>query len=126
MGMPEATGFALSDFFCLETKTLLFSVETEVSRVTSQNLLNSLGSIKSSGFAWRCNSTWCLINREGGRLIEESERGPASDRSDGSKSNLARANSEALVNNTCKQKKLYRVMLSGDDNEDGFKTNTSD
>ena len=56
------------------------------------------------------------------RLIEESERGPASD---GSKSNFARAKSEALVNNMCKQKKLYRVMLSGDDNENGFKTNRS-
>ena len=38
---------------------------------------------------------------------------------------LARAKSEALVNNTCKQKKLNRVMLNGDDNENGFKTNRS-
>ena len=37
----------------------------------------------------------------------------------------ARANSEALVNNTYKQKKLNRVMLNGDDNENGFKTNRS-
>ena len=34
---------------------------------------------------------------------------------------LARAKSEALVNNTCKQKKINRVMLNGDDNENGFK-----
>ena len=38
---------------------------------------------------------------------------------------LAIAKSEALVNNTCKQKKLNRVMLNGDDNENGFKTNRS-
>ena len=41
---------------------------------------------------------------------------------------LARAKSEALpslVNNTCKQKKLNRVMLNWDDNENGFKTNRS-
>ena len=38
---------------------------------------------------------------------------------------MARAKSEALVNNTCKQKKLNRVMLNGDDNENGFKTNRS-
>ena len=38
---------------------------------------------------------------------------------------LARAKSEALVNNTCNQKKLNRVMLNGDDNENGFKTNRS-
>ena len=37
---------------------------------------------------------------------------------------MARAKSEALVNNTCKQKKLNRVMLNGDDNENGFKTNS--
>ena len=37
----------------------------------------------------------------------------------------ARAKSEALVNNTYKQKKLNRVMLNGDDNENGFKTNRS-
>ena len=34
---------------------------------------------------------------------------------------LARAKSKALVNNTCKQKKFNRVMLNGDDNENGFK-----
>ena len=38
---------------------------------------------------------------------------------------LAKAKSEALVNNTCKQKKLNRVMLNGDGNENGFKTNRS-
>ena len=38
---------------------------------------------------------------------------------------FTRAKSEALVNNTCKQKKLDRVMLNGDDNENGFKTNRS-
>ena len=38
---------------------------------------------------------------------------------------LARAKSEALVNNTYKQKELNRVFLSGDDNENGFKTNGS-
>ena len=38
---------------------------------------------------------------------------------------FVRAKSEALVNNTCKQKKLNRVMLNGDDNENGFKTNRS-
>ena len=38
---------------------------------------------------------------------------------------LARAKSEALVNNTCKQKKFNRVMLSWEDNENGFKTNRS-
>ena len=35
------------------------------------------------------------------------------------------AKNEALVNNTCKQKKLNRVILNGDDNENGFKTNRS-
>ena len=35
---------------------------------------------------------------------------------------LARAKSEALVNNTYKQKKLNRAMLNRDDNENGFKT----
>ena len=38
---------------------------------------------------------------------------------------FSQAKSEALVNNTCKQKKLNRVMLNGDDNENGFKTNRS-
>ena len=38
---------------------------------------------------------------------------------------LARAKSEALVISTCKQKKLNRVMLNADDNENGFKTNRS-
>ena len=39
---------------------------------------------------------------------------------------LARAKSEALVNDTCKQKNLNRVMLNGDDNENGsVKTNRS-
>ena len=38
---------------------------------------------------------------------------------------LARAKSEALVNNTCKQKKLDHVKLNGKDNENGFKTNRS-
>ena len=38
---------------------------------------------------------------------------------------LARAKSEALVNNTYKQRKLNRVILNGDDNENGFKTNRS-
>ena len=38
---------------------------------------------------------------------------------------LARAKSEALVNNACKQKELNLVMLNGDDNENGFKTNRS-
>ena len=38
---------------------------------------------------------------------------------------LASAKSEALVNNTRKQKKLNRVMLNRDDNENGFKTNRS-
>ena len=38
---------------------------------------------------------------------------------------MARAKSEALVDNTCKQKKLNRVMLNGDDNENGFKTDRS-
>ena len=38
---------------------------------------------------------------------------------------LARAKSEALVNNTYKRKKLNRVMLNRDDNENGFKTNRS-
>ena len=38
---------------------------------------------------------------------------------------LARVKSEALVNNTCKQKNLNLVMLNGDDNENGFKTNRS-
>ena len=33
---------------------------------------------------------------------------------------LARAKSEALVNNTCKQKKLNRVMLNGEGNENGI------
>ena len=33
--------------------------------------------------------------------------------------------SEVLVNNTCKQKKLNRVMLNGDDKENGFKANRS-
>ena len=32
---------------------------------------------------------------------------------------------EALVNNTCKQKKLDGVMLNEDDNENGIKTNRS-
>ena len=36
---------------------------------------------------------------------------------------LARAKSEALVNNTCKQKKLNRLILKGDDNENGFHQN---
>ena len=35
--------------------------------------------------------------------------------------NLARAKSEALVNNTCKLKKLNRVMLNGESNENGIK-----
>ena len=38
---------------------------------------------------------------------------------------FSRAKSEALVNNTGKQKKLTRLMLNGDDNENGFKTNRS-
>ena len=38
---------------------------------------------------------------------------------------LARAKSEALLNNTYINKKLDRVMLNGDDNENGFKTNRS-
>ena len=38
---------------------------------------------------------------------------------------LARAKSEALVNNTCKKKKLNRVMLNWDDYENDFKTNRS-
>ena len=38
---------------------------------------------------------------------------------------LARAKSKALINNTCQQKKLNRVMLNGEDNENGFKTNRS-
>ena len=38
---------------------------------------------------------------------------------------LARAKSEALVSNTCKQKKLNRVMLDGDGNENSFKINRS-
>ena len=39
---------------------------------------------------------------------------------------LARDKSEALLNNTCKQKKkLNCVMLNGDNNENGFKTNRS-
>ena len=38
---------------------------------------------------------------------------------------LAKAKSEALVNNTCKQKNLNRVMLGRDGNENGFKTNRS-
>ena len=38
---------------------------------------------------------------------------------------LARAKSEALVNNTYKQKNLNRVMLNRDDGENGFKTNGS-
>ena len=33
--------------------------------------------------------------------------------------------SQALFNNIYKQKKLNRVMLNGDDNENGFKTNRS-
>ena len=33
---------------------------------------------------------------------------------------LARAKSEALVNNTCKPKKLKRVMLNGEGNENGI------
>ena len=36
---------------------------------------------------------------------------------------LARAKSEALVNNTSKQ--INRVVLKGDDNENGFKNNRS-
>ena len=36
---------------------------------------------------------------------------------------LARAKSEALVNNTCNKKKSNCVMLNGDDNENRFKTN---
>ena len=35
------------------------------------------------------------------------------------------ATSEALFNNTCKQKELNRVRLNGEDNENGFKTNRS-
>ena len=39
---------------------------------------------------------------------------------------LARAKSEALVNNTCKQKKkLNRAMLNGEGNENGIKINRS-
>ena len=38
---------------------------------------------------------------------------------------LARAKIEALVNNTYKQKKLNRVMLNGDGNENGIKINRS-
>ena len=38
---------------------------------------------------------------------------------------LARAKSETLVNNTCKQKKLNRVMLNGEDNENGIKIKRS-
>ena len=38
---------------------------------------------------------------------------------------LGRAKSEALVNDTYKHKKLNRVMLNRDDNENGFKTNRS-
>ena len=38
---------------------------------------------------------------------------------------LARAKSEPLVNNTYKRKKLNRIMLNRDDNENGFKTNRS-
>ena len=38
---------------------------------------------------------------------------------------LARAKSEALVNNTPNKQKLSRVMLNGDDNENDFNTNRS-
>ena len=38
---------------------------------------------------------------------------------------LTRAKSEALVNKTCKQKKLNRVMLNGEGNENGIKINRS-
>ena len=38
---------------------------------------------------------------------------------------LARAKSEALVNNTCKQKKLNRVTLNEGRQCNGFKTNRS-
>ena len=38
---------------------------------------------------------------------------------------LARAKSEALVNITYKQKKLDRLMLNRDGNENGFETNRS-
>ena len=38
---------------------------------------------------------------------------------------LARAKSEALVNNAYKQKKLNHVMLNGDGNENGIKINRS-
>ena len=38
---------------------------------------------------------------------------------------LARAKSEALVNNTPNKQKLNRVMLNGDDNENDFNTNRS-
>ena len=38
---------------------------------------------------------------------------------------LARAKTEALVNNTYKQEKLKRVMLNGDGNENGIKFNRS-
>ena len=36
---------------------------------------------------------------------------------------LARAKSEALVNNTCKQRKLNRIMLNGKGNQNGIKIN---
>jgi len=39
---------------------------------------------------------------------------------------LAGAKNEALVNNSCKQKKiLNRVMLNGDGNKNGIKINRS-
>ena len=38
---------------------------------------------------------------------------------------LARAKTEALVNNTYKQKKLNRIMLNRDCNENGIKINRS-
>lgn len=38
---------------------------------------------------------------------------------------LARAKGEPLVNNTSEQKKLNRLMLNGEDNENGLKTNRS-
>ena len=35
------------------------------------------------------------------------------------------AKGETLINDTCKQKKLNRVTLNREDNENGFQNNTS-
>ena len=60
---------------------------------------------------WLCRNKICIIDNNN---------------SNNNNIDLARAKSEALVNDTYKQKtELYRVILNGEGNENGIKINRS-